>query len=87
MEDCVGVFPAYCAACHPDGGNAVNLERSLQQAAFKSFLVSSNSDHEARIVAQVTNNAGLMPSCRDLLPPSDISEITASYVEWISSKA
>ena len=85
MADGAGVFSANCAACHAGGGNVVNPERTLLQADLKSFLANYNSDHEAAIVAQVTNGAGPMPSFKDVLTPSEISEV-AAYVESMSSK-
>ena len=85
MADGAGVFSANCAACHASGGNVVNPERTLQQADLKSFLANYNSDHEGAIVAQVTNGAGPMPSFKDVLTPSEITEV-AAYVESMSSK-
>ncbi len=85
MADGAGVFSANCAACHAAGGNLVNPERTLSQADLKSFLANYSSDHEGAIVAQVTNGAGPMPSFKDVLTPSEISEV-ASYVESQSSK-
>ncbi len=85
MADGAGIFSANCAACHAGGGNLVNPERTLQQADLKSFLANYNSDHEGAIVTQVTNGAGPMPSFKDVLTPSEITEV-ASFVESMSSK-
>ena len=82
MADGSGVFSANCAACHAAGGNLVNPERTLQQADLKSFLANYN---QGVILAQVTNGAGPMPSFKDVLSPSEITEV-AAYVESMSSK-
>ena len=84
LADGAGVFSANCAACHAAGGNLVNPERTLSQADLKSFLANYNSDHEAAIVAQVTNGKNAMPSFNGVLSDSEISEV-AAYVESMSS--
>ncbi len=85
MADGAGIFSANCAACHAAGGNLVNPERTLSQADLSSFLANYNSDHEAAIVAQVTNGKNAMPSFTGVLTPSEIGEV-AAYVEAQSSK-
>ena len=85
MADGAGIFSANCAACHAAGGNLVNPERTLSQADLASFLANYDSDHEAAIVAQVTNGKNAMPSFNGVLTSSEISEV-AAYVESQSSK-
>ena len=85
MADGAGIFSASCAACHAAGGNLVNPERTLSQTDLKSFLANYDSDHEAAIVAQVTNGKNAMPSFNGVLTSSEISEV-AAYVESQSSK-
>ncbi|WP_320674015.1 c-type cytochrome [Prochlorococcus sp. MIT 1341] len=85
IADGAGTFSANCAACHAAGGNLVNPERTLSQADLKSFLANYESDHEAAIVAQVTNGKNAMPSFNGVLTASEISEV-AAYVESQSSK-
>ena len=84
FADGAGLFSANCAACHAGGGNTLNPERTLSQSDLKSFLTNYNSDHEAAIVAQVTNGKAPMPSFTGVLTPSEISEV-AAYVESMSS--
>ena len=85
MADGAAVFSANCAACHAAGGNLVNPERTLSQADLGNFLANYSSDHEAAIVAQVTNGKNAMPSFTGVLTSSEISEV-AAYVESMSSK-
>ena len=85
MADGASTFSSNCAACHMAGGNLVNPERTLSQSDLKSFLANYNSDHEAAIIAQVTNGKNAMPSFDGVLTPSEISEV-AAYVESMSSK-
>ena len=84
MADGAGIFSANCAACHAGGGNTLNPERTLSQSDLKSFLTNYNSDHEAAIVAQVTNGKAPMPSFTGVLSPTEITEV-AAYVESMSS--
>ncbi|MBE9009217.1 c-type cytochrome [Pseudanabaenaceae cyanobacterium LEGE 13415] len=69
------VFNANCAACHMNGGNAVNAAKTLKKEALTQY----GKDSIEAIVTQVTNGKGAMPSFKAKLNEDQIQSV-AMYV-------
>ncbi len=69
------IFTANCAACHMGGRNVVNPVKTLQKEALEQFKMNDID----KIIAQVTNGKGAMPSFRSKLNAQEIEDV-ATYV-------
>jgi cytochrome c6 len=75
------VFSANCAACHMNGGNAVNPAKTLKKEALAQY----GKDTVEAIVAQVTNGKNAMPAFKGRLSADQIESV-AMYVLEKSDK-
>jgi cytochrome c6 len=69
------LFANNCAACHAGGKNVVNPQKTLQKADLQKWEMYD----AAKIVTQVTNGKGAMPSFKGRLSDADIADV-AAYV-------
>ncbi|NEO94200.1 MAG: c-type cytochrome [Moorea sp. SIO3G5] len=69
------VFNANCNACHMGGKNLVKHEKTLKKSDLQKYGMYS----AAKIITQVTNGKGSMPSFRGRLKTQQIEDV-AAYV-------
>lgn len=69
------IFKANCAACHAQGTNRVNSEKTLKKEVLTQYGMY---DHDA-IVTQVTNGKNAMPAFSGKLDSDEIDAV-ADYV-------
>jgi cytochrome c6 len=69
------IFNNKCAACHAGGKNLVNPAKTLQKADLEKYEMYDAS----KIITQVTNGKGAMPSFKGQLSDADIADV-AAYV-------
>nr|YP_010170881.1 cytochrome c553 [Chondria tumulosa]QSD57022.1 cytochrome c553 [Chondria tumulosa] len=69
------LFSANCVACHANGLNSVNPEKTLQIKDLEKY----SKDSVDAIVTQVTNGYGAMPPFGDRLSEDEVKNV-ASYV-------
>ncbi len=74
-------FGAHCAACHPNGGNIINSEKSLQRASLESHGITSPED----IVTVMRNPGEGMPAFSEETLPEEQALAIAQYV-WETFK-
>ncbi|BDV43832.1 cytochrome c [Geotalea uraniireducens] len=72
------LFKLHCAGCHPDGGNTVNLRRTLKAADRAAYGIRTAAD-----VAAFIRNPGVgMPSfTAGMIPPCEAKKIGRYVVE------
>ena len=69
------IFGANCAACHANGNNVVNAQKTLKKEALKEY----GKDTIEAISYQVKNGNGAMPAFGSKLSDADIEDV-ATYV-------
>ena len=74
-EDGAKIFKANCAACHAQGSNRVNAEKTLK----KEDLTAYDMYDRDAIVTQVTNGKNAMPAFGSKLSTDEIDSV-ADYV-------
>ncbi|MGF1493115.1 MAG: cytochrome c6 PetJ [Microcoleaceae cyanobacterium] len=73
------IFAANCAACHINGGNVVNGQKTLKKEALTSYLKDFSDKGADAIAYQVTNGKAAMPAFKGRLSDKDIADV-AAYV-------
>lgn len=69
------IFSQKCSACHANGYNVINPEKTLE----KEVLAKYEMNNIEAIVYQVTNGKNAMPPFKDSLEEDDIKNV-ANYV-------
>jgi len=70
------MFQQHCAACHPNGGNAINPQKTLRSKDFAANNIKSPGD----IVHRMRNPGTGMPMfSRNVIPDKDAYQV-AHYI-------
>ena len=79
--DAAAAYGTHCAACHPDGGNIINSQKTLQRASLEAHGITSPED-----IVKVMRNPGQgMPAFGPEAIPDDQALAIARYV-WETYK-
>ncbi len=71
------VFGANCAACHMNGKNMINAQKTLQKADLEKYSMASLE----AIKTQVTNGKAAMPAFKGRLSDAQIEDVAAYVLE------
>jgi len=70
------LFSLHCAACHPDGGNTINPEKTLHSAGLRANNIRSAED----IVEKMRNPGAGMPKFSQAVIPDREARLIAEHV-------
>ncbi len=71
------IFANNCAACHLNGGNVINGQKTLKQDALKRYDMASID----AIKSQVANGKNAMPAFLGRLTNSQVEDVAAYVIE------